>query len=135
MVESLETQLAKKELSGFDPKLYPMKNISEKVLERHPLLARWGGEIRGRVRDWRDLMYLESQAIIGAMLTLMRDHQVPSLPVHDSLVVPGSKFMSLRTLWSITSESRPEYCLGWSRRRTHGDSREHISQLPLATLP
>jgi hypothetical protein len=44
------------------------------------------------VRGYGDLMYLESQAIIGAMLTLMRDHQVPSLPVHDSLVVPGSKF-------------------------------------------
>jgi hypothetical protein len=26
------------------------------------------------------------------MLTLMRDHQVPSLPVHDSLIVPVSKF-------------------------------------------
>jgi hypothetical protein len=37
-------------------------------------------------------MYIESEAIIGAMLTLMRDHQVPSLPVHDSLIVPVSKF-------------------------------------------
>lgn len=92
VVQSLEAQLAKKGLSGFDPKRYPMKTIREKVLERHPLLARWGGEIRGRVRDWRDLMYIESEAIIGAMLTLMRDHQVPSLPVHDSLIVPASKF-------------------------------------------
>jgi hypothetical protein len=69
-----------------------MKRIREKVLERHPLLERWGGEIRGRVRDYGDLMYLESEAIIGAMLTLMRDHQVSSLPVHDSLIVPASKF-------------------------------------------
>ena len=92
LVESLETQLAKKGLSGFDRTLYPMKNIREKVLERHPLLARWGGEIRGRVRGYGDLIYLESEAIIGAMLTLMRDHQVASLPVHDSLVVPASKF-------------------------------------------
>jgi hypothetical protein len=45
VVESLETQLAKKGLSGFDRKLYPMKKIREKVLERHPLLERWGGEI------------------------------------------------------------------------------------------
>ena len=92
VIQSLEAQLAKKELSGFERKHYPMKRIREKVLERHPLLERWGGEIRGRVRGYGDLMYLESQAIIGAMLTLMRDHQVPSLPVHDSLVVPGSKF-------------------------------------------
>jgi hypothetical protein len=92
VVKSLKAQLAKKDLSGFDPKLYPMKTIKQKVLERHPLLARWGGVIRGRVRDYGDLMYIESQAIIGAMLELMRDHQVPSLPVHDSLIVPASKF-------------------------------------------
>jgi hypothetical protein len=92
LVEDLQGQLTKKGLSGFDKKLYPIKTIREKVLERHPLLVRWGGEIRGRVRGYGDLMYLESEAIIGAMLTLMRDHQVPSLPVHDSLIVPGSKF-------------------------------------------
>jgi hypothetical protein len=92
VMQSLETQLNKKGLSGFDPRLYPMKRIKEKVLERHPLLARWGGEIRGRVRDYGDLMYTESEAIIGAMLTLMRDHKVPSLPVHDSIIVPVSKF-------------------------------------------
>jgi hypothetical protein len=92
VMQSLETQLAKKGLSGFDPKLYPMKTIKEKVLERHPLFARWGDEIRGRVRDYGDLMYIESEVVIGAMLTLMRDHQVPSLPVHDSLIVPISGF-------------------------------------------
>lgn len=92
LVQGLEAQLAKKGLSGFDAKNYPMKRIKEKVLERHPLLARWGGEIRGRVQNYGDLMYRESEAIIGAMLTLMRDHQVPSLPVHDSLIVPVSKF-------------------------------------------
>jgi len=92
VVKSLETQLAKKGLSGFDVKNYPMRTIKERAMQRHPLLARWGGEIRGRVRDYGDLMYLESEAIIGAMLELMRDHQVPSLPVHDSLIVPVSKF-------------------------------------------
>ena len=92
VVQSLEAQLAKKELSGFERKHYPMKRIREKVLQRHPLLEKWGGEIGGRVRGYGDLMYLESEAIIGAMLTLMRDHQVPSLPVHDSLIVPASRF-------------------------------------------
>jgi hypothetical protein len=92
VLKSLETQLTKKGLSGFDPKLYPMKRIKEKVLERHPLLARWGDQIRGRVRGYGDLMYIESEAIIGAMLELMRDHQVPSLPVHDSLIVPALRF-------------------------------------------
>jgi hypothetical protein len=92
LAEELQDRLTDKGVSGFDEKLYPMKTIKEKALERHPLLARWGGEIRGRVYDWRDLMFMESEAIIGAMLTLMRDHQVPSLPVHDSLIVPASKF-------------------------------------------
>jgi hypothetical protein len=92
LVQDLQEQLTKKGLSGFDKALYPMRTIKEKVLERHPLLARWGGEIRGRVRGYGDLMYIESEAIIGTMLTLMRDHQVPSLPVHDSLIVPDSKF-------------------------------------------
>ena len=44
------------------------------------------------MRGYGDLMFMESEAIIGAMLTLMRDHQIPSLPVHDSLIVPASKF-------------------------------------------
>jgi hypothetical protein len=92
LVQSLEEQLAKKGLLGFDKKRYPMRKIREKVLARHPLLARWGGEKGGRVRGYGDLMYLESEAIIGAMIRLMHDHQVPSLPVHDSLIVPASKF-------------------------------------------
>jgi hypothetical protein len=92
LVEDLRDHLSKKGLSGFDKELYPMRKIREKVLKRHPLLARWGGKIRGRVRGYGDLMFIESEAIIGAMLTLMRDHQVPSLPVHDSLIIPESKF-------------------------------------------
>jgi hypothetical protein len=40
------------------------------------------------VRDYGDLMYTESQVIIGAMLTLKREHGVLSMPVHDSLIVP-----------------------------------------------
>jgi hypothetical protein len=92
LVEDLQEKLKDKGFLGFDEKLYPMKKIKEKTLERHPLLARWGGKIRGRVHSWRDLMFIESEAIIGAMLTLMRDHQVPSLPVHDSLIVPETKF-------------------------------------------
>ena len=37
-------------------------------------------------------MFVESEVIIGTMLTLMRDYEVPSLPVHDSLIIPASKF-------------------------------------------
>lgn len=96
LIESLQDQLAAKQLTGFDKTKYSMKLIGEKVLQRHPLLARLGGPIRGRTISWADLMYHESEAIIGAMLTLKRDHQTPSYPVHDSLIVPVSKYKSAR---------------------------------------
>jgi hypothetical protein len=54
----LQDTLIKKKLctSAFDAKPYPMKLIREKALQRHPLLERWGGKIRGRVRDYGDLI-------------------------------------------------------------------------------
>ena len=36
-------------------------------------------------------MWHEGQVMFATMLKLMRDHQVPSLTVHDSLIVPVSK--------------------------------------------
>jgi hypothetical protein len=36
-------------------------------------------------------MFLESCAMVGAMLALKRDHDIPSLAVHDSLIVAASK--------------------------------------------
>jgi hypothetical protein len=93
LVEEFEKRLAKKGLAShrFDPKAYPMKVIHEKVLKRHPMLEGWGDKVRGRVRDWSDLMFAESEAIIRAMLVLKGKHGVPSLPVYDALIVPVSK--------------------------------------------
>ena len=75
----LQDRLVKKDLepSRFDPKLYPIRAVCEKVLQRHPLLVRWGDKIRGRVRDYGDLMFTESEVIVGSMLILMREHGVP----------------------------------------------------------
>ncbi|MGM4919555.1 hypothetical protein [Tardiphaga sp. 813_E8_N1_3] len=94
--KNLKQQLENKLVEGpvalpFDPQAYPLKVVREKVLKRHPLLERWGGPIRGRVRDYGDLMFAESEIIIGSMQALMREHGVPSLPVHDSLIVPRTK--------------------------------------------
>ena len=75
---------------AFDTKAYPMSRIKECALQRHPLLQRWGGEIQGRVRGWADLMFDESRIIIGTMQELMATG-VPSMPVHDSLIVQASK--------------------------------------------
>lgn len=74
----------------FNTKAYPMSFIKDRALQRHPLLKRWGGEIRGRVRGWADLMFVESEVIVGTMQDLMAKG-VPSMPVHDSLIVPASK--------------------------------------------
>ncbi len=93
LTEAVKVTLVRKGIAetAFDPKRYPMKMIREKALQRHPLLDRWGGEIRGRVRDYGDLMFIESQVIIGTMLDLKRNHGVPSMPVHDSLIVPHTQ--------------------------------------------
>ena len=63
-------------------KRYPVKVIRSKAIERYPLLERWGSDDIG----WADLMFIESQAMIGAMIELT-DMGVPSLSVHDSLIV------------------------------------------------
>ena len=51
------------------------------------MLKNWGKQ-KG---TWAELMYQESVAIISTMLRLKREHQIPSLSVHDSLIVPISK--------------------------------------------
>ncbi len=73
-----------------DRKRYPVKLVSEQALLRHPLLRRWGEPRKGRTRTWADLMYWESVVMVSTMVELMRDHNVPSLAVHDSLIVPRS---------------------------------------------
>ncbi|UWR33754.1 hypothetical protein K3759_01255 [Sulfitobacter sp. W027] len=47
--------------------------------------------LKGSGMDWSKLQFLESEAFLSVMLKLMNEHQVPSLPVHDSLIVPKSK--------------------------------------------
>ena len=39
---------------------------------------------------WSNLMFIESEIIIGTMLKLMNDHNIPSLPVHDCIIVRKS---------------------------------------------
>ena len=56
-------------------------------MQKFPLLARLGEPVKGQECGWAQLMYLESQAIFETMLELMSE-QIPSLAVHDSLIVP-----------------------------------------------
>jgi hypothetical protein len=66
---------------------FPLKVVRQKALEKFPVLKNWGKQ-KG---TWAELMYLESGAVVSTMLRLKRGHQVPSLSVHDSLIVPISK--------------------------------------------
>jgi hypothetical protein len=75
----------------FDRRTYSVKHITALAVQQHPLLGRLQEPIRGRVRGWPDFMFRESHAMVGAMLDLKRNHDVPSLAVHDSLIVPASK--------------------------------------------
>jgi hypothetical protein len=72
-------------------KRWQLSLVAQATLEKHPLLQRLNEPIKGRKRDWSDLMWIESQAIRTTMLDLKRKYQVPSYPVHDSLIVPKSK--------------------------------------------
>jgi len=56
-------------------------------VEKFPVLENWGK----RRESWAELMYLESAAVVATMLRLKREYQVPSLSVHDRLIVPLSK--------------------------------------------
>ena len=48
---------------------------------------------------WSNLMFIESQIIISTILELMNDHNIPSLPVHDCIVVRKSdQELAMRTL-------------------------------------
>jgi hypothetical protein len=56
--------------------------IRKRMIAKHPVLGLWNDQ----GITWADLMFHESQAMLGTMLELMR-REVPSLSVHDSLIV------------------------------------------------
>jgi hypothetical protein len=63
---------------------FPIKLVTPTILQRHPVLVHWPNTEEGYLR----LMFLEAEIIIGTMLCLKREHGIPSLPVHDSILVP-----------------------------------------------
>jgi len=70
-----------------DRKRYSVAKLRENIIAHHPILHRWGKPLDGRVRTWADLMFDESRVIVDTMLWLMRKKNIPSLAVHDSLIV------------------------------------------------
>ncbi len=60
---------------------YPIREVQQAVLKKHPLLLKYH-----RVSSVFDLMFVESEIILGAMKELMNSN-IPTLAVHDSLIV------------------------------------------------
>lgn len=65
-------------------KVFPIKEVRVKVLDRLPALKNWES---CRYR-WGDLQFVESCAIVDTVHKLATDYAIPALPVHDSIIVP-----------------------------------------------
>lgn len=65
---------------------YKLSAVVESVLEKHPILK----NLKTNSLDWANLQFEESECFLSAMLELHETHDVPSLPVHDSLIVQHS---------------------------------------------
>ena len=56
------------------------------ILDHYSMLADWPSQ---KV-TWADLMFIESDIIIGTMTELMHSHGIPCFSVHDSIIVRKS---------------------------------------------
>ena len=63
-----------------------MTSLQPVILDHFPMLADWPSQ---KV-TWADLMFTESEIIIGTMLELMHSHCIPCFSVHDSIIVRKS---------------------------------------------
>ena len=82
---------------GADLRKFKIRDVEREVCLKFPLMGRWS-ELK---ETWADLMWLESEAVVSAVILLMRSG-VPSLAVHDSLIVPVSAEAMART-FSVTT--------------------------------
>lgn len=65
---------------------FPIKVVRAEVLKLLPVLCGWEtSSIR-----WGDMQFAESESVIGAVHELATVHDIPALPVHDSIIVPVS---------------------------------------------
>ena len=63
------------------------RDVARKMLATFPALRK----LENQSDVWGDLQFREAEAVIGTMLILMRAHGVPSLSMHDGIIVPRSK--------------------------------------------
>ena len=73
--------------AGIDkPTGLTMTSLQPDILDYFPMLADWPSQ---KV-TWADLMFTESEIIIGTMLELMHSYGIPCFSVHDSIIVRKS---------------------------------------------
>jgi hypothetical protein len=60
--------------------------VGAAMIDRIPLL----GRLDQIGMDWADLMFIESEIMIAAMRQLA-EKDIPALPIHDSVLVPGNR--------------------------------------------
>jgi hypothetical protein len=101
-------------------KKHRVATITEAALAKYPALRDWGQPMENRnnrTYGWADLMWIESNVIQSTMLELKREHRIPSLSVHDSLIVPAHgaetarRVLEERFLWQ--REVRPLLKINW----------------------
>ena len=73
--------------AGIDkPTGLTMTSLQPDILDHFPMLADWPSQ---KV-TWADLMFTESDIIIGTMTELMHSYGIPCFSVHDSIIVRKS---------------------------------------------
>ena len=68
------------------PKKMTITSVQPIILHHFPMLADWPSQ----KITWADLMFIESEIIIGTMTELMHSHGIPCFSVHDSIIVRES---------------------------------------------
>jgi hypothetical protein len=94
--KDLEEKLGVRDLG----KSYPLKKVLPLIVAKLPAMADWGNS----GISCFDLQFVESEAMLLAVERLAYEHQVPTLPVHDSLIVPVSHLELARGTLADTFE-------------------------------
>jgi len=70
------------------------KDVAQKMLSAFPALHK----LEDHSDIWADLQFIEAEAVINTMLILKRTHSIPSLSMHDGLILPRSKAELAKTV-------------------------------------
>jgi len=77
-------------------KVAKAKDVGKNMLEAFPALRKLE-QFRG-TDIWGDLQFIEAEAVFNTMLILMREHRIPSLSMHDGIIVPQSCVYKTHTI-------------------------------------